>query len=120
MRPVLAIVLLMLVETACQRSQPAPASPSPAAPSPSPASGLTLSGVVYEITSTGQRALAGVGIDVSPEYQSWPPETSTDANGHYEVAGAADLKVIVTKAGYSQPCRSCRERDQRFRHLRIR
>ena len=55
-----AIVLLVLLGTACQRSQPAPTSPSPITPSiTSPANGLTLSGVVYESTASGRRALAG-------------------------------------------------------------
>ena len=112
-----AILLFTLLGTACQRSQPLPTSPSPTTPSPTfPTNGLTLSGVVYDSTTSGRRALAGVGIDVSPEYQSWSPQTTTDADGHYVVnvthVDPADgtpgfgLKVSAVMAGYSQPCRA--------------
>jgi hypothetical protein len=55
---ILAILLFTLLGTACQRSQPLPTSPSPTFPT----NGLTLSGVVYESTTSGRRALAGAGI----------------------------------------------------------
>jgi hypothetical protein len=110
MTRLLTMVFLVLLGTACQHTTPAPTTPSPTAPS-------SLSGVVYESTSGGRRPLAGAGIDVSPEDQQWSPETTTDADGHYEVSSAAmhpdpgsglpvNLKVIATKAGYSQPCRA--------------
>jgi hypothetical protein len=58
--------------------------------------------------------LANVGIDVSIETSHYSPQTTTDADGHYEVSGAGgapgdltgNLKVIAEKAGYNQPCRA--------------
>ena len=105
------LVLAMLLATACGENQPSPAPTTPSQAAPS-----ALSGVVYEVTAAGRQPLAGVGIDVSPEDHSFLPAATTDADGHYKVsssefhnapgAGAGNLKVIATKAGYSQPCRA--------------
>ena len=68
---------------------------------------VTLSGTVYESTPNGNRPLPGVGIDVSAELQPFPPQTTTDAQGHYQVSKTAgDFKVRAELAGYSQPCRT--------------
>jgi hypothetical protein len=54
----------------------------------------------------GRRALPDVPLDLSVEYQSWPPSLTTDANGRYTWLGnGSGLKVVAQKAGYSQPCR---------------
>jgi len=45
---------------------------------------------------------------MSVEYQSWPPQVTTDADGRYTLlntAPTAGQKLIAEKAGYSQPCR---------------
>ena len=109
-RAVLRTVPFLIAAAACGENRPF-TFPSPVltpgsnAASASP-SGL-LSGVVYEATPVGRQPLAGVGVDVSAEYQSWPPAVFTDAAGRYSVAVAAGLsvKIIAEKPGYSQPCR---------------
>ena len=87
----------------------APSAPTalPASPVPAPAGPYKLSGFVYEATANGRRALPGVPLDVSAEYQSWPPQITSDTEGRYETsrpAGSA-VKVAAEYAGYSQPCR---------------
>src|SRR5437588_4815498 len=85
------------------------ATPTPSPPPPP--SAFSVSGIVYESTASGRRSLAGVGIDVSLEYQSWPPRTTSDAQGHYQVSGSyvasnGGFKVRGELPGYSQPCRA--------------
>jgi hypothetical protein len=69
---------------------------------------FTLSGTVYESAPAGVRPLAGVPLDVSVEYQSWPPRTTSDSEGHYQLSvfGTQKLKVAAKKEGYAQPCRA--------------
>lgn len=89
---------------------------TPTVPSPTPPSAtatpptLTLTGVVYEYTAEGRRPLAGAGIDVSAEYQSFPPKAFSDSEGRYALPGLTalqqDWKIVAEKAGYRQPCRT--------------
>jgi len=66
----------------------------------------TLNGIVYEVSGDSRRPLASVGLDISVEYQSWPPATFTDGEGRFTVQNVGpDLKIAATKSGYSQPCR---------------
>jgi hypothetical protein len=59
------------------------------------------------MSASGREPLAGAGIDVSVEYQSWPPSTFSDANGRFSFDAMAGLKlkIVATKPGFSQPCR---------------
>jgi hypothetical protein len=108
---VLVTSAVFLLATACRGTQPSPVAAS-AIPSPLaglPTSGVTVTGIVYEVTTDGRRPLADAGVDISPEYQSWPPTLVTDANGRFAssvVWGALrHLKIIASKPDYSQPCR---------------
>jgi hypothetical protein len=89
-----------------------PIRPSSVRPPPSQtaqlSSGARLSGVVYEATTEGLRPLAGVPLDISVEYQAWPPLTTSDGAGRYSVSGLStgNLKVRAEMQGYSQPCRA--------------
>ena len=101
-----ALLTVIALAAACSESRRMPSAPSPmptASPVPLPPSDVT--GIVYEMTSAGARPLAGVGIDMSPEYQSWPPTVMTDAEGRYSVPGMGGGKLVAEKTGYSQPCR---------------
>ena len=106
----LSVLGVVLLAAACggDSTRPvAPVAPSTptAAPSPAPTS-TTVTGIVYESTADGRRPLAGVAIDISVEYQSWPAQTSSAADGRYAWNGfASSHKLIAEKAGYSQPCR---------------
>jgi hypothetical protein len=64
--------------------------------------------MVYESTPDGPRPFAGVPLDISVDFQSWPPKSTSDTQGRYSVSGltAQKLKVRAEKSGYSQPCRS--------------
>ena len=106
-----AALALGLVANGCDRGPATPLASSPAAPTPvataSPLPPFTLSGTVYESTASGLKPLAGAPLDISVEYQSWPPKTTTDAEGRYSLSGLRPekLKVVIEKEGYSQPCR---------------
>ena len=105
---ILAIVTMMAAcgETPAPPTAPSPTQTLPTTNSPAPTPQLTLTGVVYESTAAGRRALPDVPLDLSVEYQSWPPSLTTDANGRYTWPGnGSGLKVVAQKAGYSQPCR---------------
>lgn len=112
MKRVLVTSAIMLLAAACRGTQPSPVAPSaipssPAAP-PTPAA-AAVRGIVYEVTTDERRPLFGAGVDISPEYQSWPPTFVTDADGRFALSaglGALNpLKIIATKHDYSQPCR---------------
>jgi hypothetical protein len=66
-----------------------------------------LIGVVYEVTARGRRPLAGVRLDISPEYQSRVPITESNAEGQFtvELVPSDGLKIVGIKSNYSQPCR---------------
>jgi hypothetical protein len=108
--PMLGLILLAAACGEPPRSPVAPSAPLPPNSTtlpPTPAQ-FNITGVVYETSADGRRPLAGVGIDVSVEYQSWRPQTTSDAEGRYSISGMSPtlaLKLIATKAGYSQPCR---------------
>ena len=105
----LHILGAIVLGVACNetRSPVAPSSPAPVS-SPSAPVSFTLTGVVYEATTAGRRPLAGVGLDVSVEYQSWPPKVFSDTTGRYRVPNmlvSGSLKIIAEMPGYKQPCR---------------
>ena len=86
---------------------------SPLTPSPTPSPGLsspplpTVHGIVYEVTVQGRRPLSGVGLDISVEYQSWPPVVFSGPDGRFasQTGNSRSFKIAATKANYSQPCR---------------
>lgn len=110
MSRLLSIFAMVATIAACGEPRP-PTAPSPtqappATNAPAPTPQVTLTGVVYESTAAGRRPLPDVPLDLSVEYQSWPPSLTTDANGRYTWLGnGSGLKVVAQKAGYSQPCR---------------
>ena len=89
---------------------PAPSAPTspPGPPGPTAAGSYKLSGVVYESTPNGRRMLPGAPLDISKEFQSWPPQISSDAEGRYQTSSpsGSELKVAAEFPGYSQPCRA--------------
>lgn len=107
---------LIACAAACDERRPAGPSPVPSLdppslpslPAPAPPSLFTLSGVVYESTPEGLRPLADAPLDVSAEYQSHNPRTISDSQGRYRISGLSgeNLKVVIEKGGYSQPCRA--------------
>jgi hypothetical protein len=103
MNRLLFVAVAVAFVSACNSS---PSSPS-VAPPPTPQPVVTtVAGTVWESTITGRQPLPGVGIDLSPEFQYWPPTTTTDAQGHYQVTTIHGTgKVRAELAGYSQPCR---------------
>ena len=93
-----------------QQSSMLSSSPSPPTPTPGPPPDpkTTLSGVVYEHTFDGRRPVAGAHLDVSRFAQSWSPQTTSDAEGRYQVSGLSgpDVKVNAAKPSYYQLCRA--------------
>ena len=111
MRPYRLGCLFGLLAAACSDDMAGPSTTPPVTPTrtatPTPTPSFTLSGTVYEHTPTGARPLADVPLDISVEYQSWPPKLRTDADGRYSYPGATGaLKVKADLEGYSQPCRA--------------
>jgi hypothetical protein len=104
---------LIVCAAACDERRPAGPSPVPSSdPSslqaPALPSLFTLSGVVYESTPEGLRPLADAPLEVSVEYPPMPTSTTSDSQGRYRISGLtrANLKVVIQKEGYSQPCRA--------------
>jgi hypothetical protein len=99
----LVAAAISLCAIACgQSSSPSP----PTTPTPSNADS-SISGTVYQVTAHGVSPLAGVGLDITVEYQAWPPNATSDANGGYRLGGLLDgrpMKVRAEKEGFSQPC----------------
>ena len=79
-------------------------------PQPLPQPPLTLSGVVYEHSSSGVRPLAGVALDVSPPGAQHTSQVTIDGDGRYHLAGLSGprYKVNAEARGYLQPCRGRR------------
>lgn len=105
MNRLLFVAVVVAFVAACNSS---PSSPSVAPPpTPQPVAQVSMvTGTVWESTIAGRQPLPGVGIDLSGEFQSWPPTTTTDAQGHYQVTTVHGTgKVRAVLAGYSQPCR---------------
>ena len=99
----LVVVVTLAVSTwACSGSPVSPTSPASVAPTPSPAptSQLTyiLSGVVFEVTPTGVRPIAGVQVEEYDRHQF----ATTDADGVYRISGvsAGRIGVGFEKEGY--------------------
>jgi hypothetical protein len=103
-----AILLTCVLAVACDgptRPTPIPPQPSPP-PITNPTREFTLSGTVFEATASGLTPLVGVGIDVSPDYQSHSPRIFSDAEGRYQVSVTSQtVKLVGEKEGYGQPCR---------------
>ena len=106
----LPLVCLLLLATACgdSRSTPVAPSDSPNGSTSVPSALVGLSGTVYEYTPTGRRPLPNVPLDISVEYQAWPPQLTSDAEGRYGIfkGPMSALKVRAEAPGYSQPCRA--------------
>jgi hypothetical protein len=70
---------------------------------PSPIQVAVLSGTVYEHGPEGQQPLSGVPLDISVEYQSWPPQLTSDGQGNYRTSKAVGsaMKVRAEAGGYS-------------------
>ena len=107
-----ALGILVLALVGCDqresRTMTSPSPPDARPPSPPPSTATTsLSGVVYEHTSTTVRPLAGAAIEVSAYETQQTAKTTTDANGRYVITDLAHtraLKAAVEKNGYAQPC----------------
>jgi hypothetical protein len=102
MNRLLFVAVVVALVSACN----SPSSPSVVPPATQPVAQVVISGTVWESTITGRQPLPGVGIDVSPEFQSWPPTTTTDAQGRFHLTpihGTGKVRAELT--GYSQPCR---------------
>jgi hypothetical protein len=109
--PRIALLAAIVFTSACEDRTPVAPSPSPSVSSrdlPTPSAMFLLTGTVYESTREGRRPLAGMPLDISVEYQSWPPRATTDADGRYRFSASSSetLHVRAEKEGYSQPCRS--------------
>jgi hypothetical protein len=108
----LLVVTVAASAVACNKTMPtAPTATNsqtpPSASTPALSAPFTLSGVVYESTADGVRPLAGVPLDVSVEYQQWPPKVISDNQGRYSVVlGKGQFKVAAQKEGFVQPCRA--------------
>ena len=106
----LPLVCLLLLATACGDSRSTPVAPSglPNGSTGVPSALVGLSGTVYEYTPTGRRPLPNVPLDISVEYQAWPPQLTSDAEGRYGIfkGPMSALKVRAEAPGYSQPCRA--------------
>ena len=108
MRVPLAIgIVVILTGLGCSETPSSPVAPSevPTAPPVDPVIS-TLNGIVYEVSVGSRRPLASVGLDISVEYQSWPPSRFTDSEGRFSAPNVGPgLKIAATKTGHSQPCR---------------
>lgn len=109
MKQILVSFGILFSALGCRDTPSLPLAPSPLPPSsvtiPPAAPIFNITGVVYDVTADGRRPLPGVAIDISVEYQSWPPTITTDAEGRYRAFGGDGRKLVAEKAGYSQPCR---------------
>ena len=109
MKQILVSFGILLSALGCRDTPSLPLAPSTPPPSsvtiPPAAPILNVTGVVYDTTADGPRPLPGVAIDISVEYQSWPPTITSDAEGRYRDTGGGGRKLVAEKAGYSQPCR---------------
>ena len=100
-------IVVLLTGLGCGESPSSPIAPSEVRPAP-PVMPVysTLNGIVYDVSVNSRRPLASVGLDISVEYQSWPPSTFTDSEGRFTARNVGPgLKIAATKTGYSQPCR---------------
>jgi hypothetical protein len=106
----LAIVAsLTFVAAACDGRRAPTASTATPGQSPTAISSFTLSGVVFESTSSGRRPVSGVSVfaDLTTGgYWASVGGKSTDAEGRYSFSliypGRLDL--WATRQGYAQPC----------------
>ena len=109
MKRILVSFGILLSALGCRdtRSLPlAPSTPPPSSATVPPAAPINnITGVVYDTTAAGRRPLPDVAIDISVEYQSWPPTITSDAEGRYRATGGGGRKLVAQKTGYSQPCR---------------
>jgi hypothetical protein len=99
--------IVILTGLGCSEPPSSPIAPSEVRPA-SPVTPVfsTLNGIVNEVSVDSRRPLASVGLDISVEYQSWPPSTFTDSEGRFTARNVGPgLKIAATKTGYSQPCR---------------
>ena len=105
--PLATGIVVILAGLGCSELPSSPMAPSEARPAPPFVPVIsTLNGIVYEAGAGSRRPLAAVGLDISVEYQSWPPSTFTDSEGRFTARNVGpDLKIAATKMGYSQPCR---------------
>lgn len=100
-------IVVILTGLGCGESAQSPIAPSEVRAEPPVSPVLsTLDGIVYDVSVDSRRPLASVGLDISVEYQSWPPSTFTDSEGRFTARNVGPgLKIAATKTGYSQPCR---------------
>ena len=108
MRVPLAIGIVVIVTgLGCSETPSSPVAPS-AVQTAAPVVPVisTLNGIVYEVSVDSRRPLASVGLDISVEYQSWPPSRFTDSEGRFSAPNVGPgVKIAATKTGFSQPCR---------------
>jgi hypothetical protein len=105
--PFVISIVVILTGLGCGAAPSSPIAPSEVRPAlPVLSVSSTLNGIVNEVSMDSRRPLASVGLDISVEYQSWPPSTFTDNEGRFTAPNVGPgLKIAATKTGYSQPCR---------------
>jgi len=106
----IAVVLLAVMLTSCDRSSTAPLQPTPTplppAPPPVPATGpYVLTGLIFELTSTGTVPVADALVEVAicPEQSGHEyAQATTDQAGRYRLTGmcVGTTYLWVGKAGY--------------------
>jgi hypothetical protein len=108
--PKLVCVATALVKTiafalGCTEA-PVPATPSSPTPGPT-ASTFTVSGMVFDHTSTGRRALAALPLRIRIFSSDTYLNVTSDANGRFTVSGVPAGAVTIAPAadaGYIAPC----------------
>jgi hypothetical protein len=121
MKRLILVISIVSAVWACDRqsSSSIPSAPSPSprpAPPPTPPgvfppgvlSAYTLSGVVFEVTRTGQTPIEGVGVYCELCGRATHSWTFTDSNGIYSFTGVWTTSGVRTpvwfsKEGYADP-----------------
>jgi hypothetical protein len=106
----LAIVLsLTIAAAACDDRRPPTAPTATPGQSPPAVNSFTLSGVVFEISSSGRRPVAGASVFAdltTPGLWASVGGKITDAEGRYSFSRLSPgrLDLWATRQGYAQPC----------------
>jgi len=103
------LIFVVVVMSACRESPQRVIGPTgpPVSSLPKP-SAFTLSGTVYEHGPFGQRPLAQVPLEISPNGSRQSPEAVSDSDGRYTFTGIPvwEISVQPVAAGYHQLCRA--------------
>ena len=102
MRPALAVVI-MLASVGCGGSPSTPSAPSDPGATPAPGGSLILSGMVFELSPTGRRPIAGATVEITESsFGDINTRPTTDLNGRYAFNGltARHYLARASKSGY--------------------